>query len=496
MMQTVNTTSHNGIPSFWLDREGLCTGTLIFGVGMRDEPPKHAGITHLVEHVLLRMAQPVTVAHGGTVTTDSLQFYAVGRPEDVGGFLNAIAAAVSAFEAVSDEVIALEKTVLEAEDPHKFSTVSAGLLTYRYGPSGVGAAHFGAPATAGLTKAETTEWACRWLTAGNAALTFTGPLPSALDIRLPPGKPVIHHQGPPLIAAPALIRSRKQGVALSLLVPSHDADLLCEALRYELLTRLRHAAGIIYSVENFTTAIDNDQSQLDLILDPVRQNSIPALREGVNTLRGIVDAGFSEDAVQSARHALTAELGWDDYVPQDYLDQLAIDALLGRCSRDRQELLDGATDISSAELTKVLRTSIGSLIVAFDKSVKLSKAEAGSVGLAIDRYEIWQRTNDENDHQWAVEGDAEHPTWRHKSTHMTLTLTPTRLLAHASGKAKTIFLADVAVVGDRSCGCISLMDRRGRSCDLNMDEWKAGKKLRRQLLEAFPPEITRSFPEE
>lgn len=496
MMQRINTSSHNGITSFWLDREGLCTGTLIFGVGMRDEPPTIAGITHLVEHVLLRMAQPATVVHSGTVTTDSLQFYALGRPEDVAGFLNAIAAAVSTFEAVTDEVIALEKSVLEAEAPHEFSTVSAGLLTYRYGPSGVGAAHFGAPATAGLTKAETTEWACRWLTAANAALTFTGPLPSSLDIRLPSGKPVSHHQDPPLITAPTLIRSRKQGVALSLLVPSHDADLLCEALRYELLTRLRHTAGIIYSVENVTTAIDTDQSQLDLILDPARQNSIPALREGVNTLRGIVDAGFNEDAVQSARHALTAELGWDDFVPQDYLDQLAINALLGRRSRDRQELLDQATAISSAELTKILTTSIGSLIVAFDKSVKLSKAEAGSLGLAMDRYEVWQRNNSSKNHQSAAEGDAEHPTWRHKSTHTTLTLTPTHLMTRTSGKTKTIFLADVVVVGNRSCGCISLMDQRGRSCDLNMDEWKAGKKLRRQLLEAFPPEIIRSFPEE
>jgi hypothetical protein len=76
MMQSVNMTSHRGISSYWLDREGLCTGTLIFGVGMRNEPPTLAGVTHLVEHLLLRMVQPVTVPHGGTVTTDSLQFYA------------------------------------------------------------------------------------------------------------------------------------------------------------------------------------------------------------------------------------------------------------------------------------------------------------------------------------------------------------------------------------------------------------------------------------
>ncbi|MFE5839321.1 insulinase family protein [Arthrobacter sp. NPDC056493] len=496
MMQTVHTTSHNRITSFWLDRDGLCTGTLIFGVGMRDEPPTLAGITHLLEHVLLRLVQPVTILHGGTVTTDSLQFYAVGKPDDVAGFLNAIAAAVSTFRELTDEVTALEKSVLEAEDPHKFSNVSSGLLTYRYGTSGVGAAQFGAPATTGLTKAELIEWACRWLVAGNTALTFTGPVPSALDIRLPAGGAVSHHQDPPLITTPTVIKSRKQGVALSLLAPSQDADLLCEALRYELLARLRHEAGIIYSVENFTTAINNDQSQLDLILDPVRQNTVPAFKESINTLRGIVDAGFSEDAVQSARHALTAELGWDDYVPQDYLDQLAINALLGRSTRDRQELLDRAPAITSAELTTILRTSIGSLIVAVDKSVKLFKADAGSLGLAMDRYEIWQRTKEAKNRQSPVEGQHGNTTWRHKSSPTTLVLTSTHLISQNSGKTKTISLADLTVVEDRSCGCISLIDQRGRSSDLNMDEWKAGKKLRKQLIDAFPPEIIRPFPEE
>src|SRR5688572_816744 len=124
MMQSVNMTSYKGISSYWLDREGLCTGTLIFGVGMRNELPTLAGITHLVEHLLLRMVQPVTVPHGGTVNTDSLQFYASGRPEDVAGFLNAIAAAAATLEAVTEEDLTLEKSVLEAEDPHKFSTVS------------------------------------------------------------------------------------------------------------------------------------------------------------------------------------------------------------------------------------------------------------------------------------------------------------------------------------------------------------------------------------
>ncbi|MFP3463538.1 hypothetical protein R5O87_22090 [Arthrobacter globiformis] len=496
MMQSVKLTSHKGISSYWLDRKGLCTGTLIFGVGMRNEPPTLAGITHLLEHLLLRMVQPVTVPHGGMVNADSLQFYASGQPEDVAGFLNEIAAAASTLEALTEEDLALEKAVLEAEDSHKFRTVSAGLLTYRYGTNGVGAAHFGAPATASLTTAETSEWAGRWLTSGNAALTFTGPLPVSLDLCLPPAKPVKRAQDSPLIKAPTLIMSRKQGIALSLLVPSHDARFLGEALQYELLVRLRHSRGLIYSVENFTTPIDAHQSQLDFILDPLRANIVLVLREVLEALHGIAEAGFSENAVQSTRHALLSELGWDDFVPQDYLDQLAIDALLNRTTADRQELLDRAAAMSSAELTKILKGSMASLIVALDKSVKLSKKVGEKLALTIDGYEIWQRHHDPENHHGAEERDAEYPTWRHKSSDATLSLTPTRLLWRDSGKTKVISLADVVVVGHRSCGCISLMDRRGRSSELSVDDWKASKKLRRKLLGAFPPENIRSFPED
>ena len=139
---------------------------------------------------------------------------------------------------------------------------------------------------------------------------------------------------------------------------------------------------------------------------------------------------------------------------------------------------------------------MASLIVALDKSVKLPNTVAEKLGLTIDRYEIWQRHHDPENHHRAEERDAEHPTWRHKSSPDTLTLTPTRLIWRDSGKTKAIPLADVAVVGDRSCGCISLMDTRGRSSELNMDDWKANKKLRRKLLEAFPPEIIRPFPED
>lgn len=164
MRQMVTMSSHKGIPSYSVDRGGIFTGSLLFGVGFRNEPVTLAGITHLVEHAVLRMVQPVTLWHGGAVQMDSVEFYACGDADAVAGYLNAIAGAVSGFTAVGEEELALEKSIMEAENPQGFSTVSSGLLTCRFGTNGQGAGHFGSPTITGISRAEAIEWAQRWLT--------------------------------------------------------------------------------------------------------------------------------------------------------------------------------------------------------------------------------------------------------------------------------------------------------------------------------------------
>lgn len=495
MRQMVTTSSHNGIPSYSVDRGGICTGSLVFGVGFRNEPATLAGISHLVEHAVLRMVQPVTFWHGGTVQMDSVEFYASGDANAVAGYLNAIAAAVSGFTAVSEEDLALEKSVIEAENPQGFNAVSSGLLTYRFGANGLGAGHFGSPTITGLSRVEVIEWAGRWFTAENAAVTFTGPVPDSLDIRLPQGAPVPRHQPGAVITTPTLIRSQKSGVALSLMVPSRNSMFLGEALRYELLARLRHARGLIYSVVILTTAIYDDCCQLDLILDPLAANTAAALQASVAAVRDVAADGFTDEAVQAAHSALNALFTWDDTVASDYLIQVAVNGLLGRATPTRQALIDAAASITGPELTVTLTASLESLIVALDKDTKVRKADAAAMELTLDPYDIWQRHNGTGDLKPQESHDG-HQRWRSKTSKAALALTETHLLKLESGKTRSIKLTDVVLVGDRSCGCICLMDRRGRSTEVHTDDWKDSKKLRRKLLRVFPTDIVREFPEE
>lgn len=166
------------------------------------------------------MVHPMTLWHGGRVDTDVVEFHATGDGADAAYFLNAIAAAIVSFPAISEQDLKIEKLIVEAENPAAFGRVSSGLPTYRFGMSGPGAGHFGAPSTSGLSRAEVIDWARRWLTAENAAVTFNGVLPDSLDIRLSQGGRIVREHHEPLTMAPTVIRSAKDGVALSLIVPT------------------------------------------------------------------------------------------------------------------------------------------------------------------------------------------------------------------------------------------------------------------------------------
>ncbi|APX03971.1 hypothetical protein BWQ92_21600 [Arthrobacter sp. QXT-31] len=491
----MTTSSHNGIPTHSVDTGGVSTGTLVFGVGFRNEPVTLAGITHLVEHAILRMVQPVTMSHGGAVQMDSVEFYASGDPDDVAEYLNAIAAAVSGFSAVTEEDLALEKSIIAAEDPRGFTAISSGLLTNRFGTNGLGAGHLGSPTITSLSRDEAIKWARQWFTAENAAITFTGPVPDSLNICLPAGNSVTRHHSAPVITTPTLIRSQKEGIALSLLVPLRNSTFLGEALRYELLTRLRHTSGLIYSVVIFTTEIDNQCCQLDLVLDPLEANITKALHASVTAVRDVAATGFRQDAMQAAIRTLQAALTWDDSHASDYVDQIAVNGLLGRTTPTRQTVLDRAMAITSPELTATLAAGLASLIVAVDKSTKIRHADASALGLTLDPYDIWQRHNNNGDPKPQSSPDGQ-SRWLNKTSKAALELTETHLLKLESGKTKSIKLADIVLAGDRSCGCVSLLDRRGRSTEIHTDDWKKSKKLRRKLLGVFPTEIVRKFPEE
>jgi hypothetical protein len=453
-----------------------------------------AGVTHLVEHVVLRLAQPLPEIHGGFVNEDSITFFASGTEETIARFLNKVALSISGIAAVTDDDIRLEKQIVQAEDPRAFHHASSGLLSYRFGFRGIGVAAFGTPTMHSLSRTEIIEWAQRWLTTENGALSFTGGVPSDLDVALPSGSRSSRAPLPSAETTPRLVESSKAGVALSILVPVELVDLLGAGLSHELFARLRHSRGLIYSVKLLTTRIDSGSSQLDLVLDPIERNVEAALHASVDAIRDVAERGFSAEAVDSARATVTTDVSFDRAGGSVYLDSFTIDGLRGRVTPTHSELLNTAASLTPEKLTDVLVASLPTLIVAVQDDAEVSKKVIRALALPVDRHSIWRRHKGERAESEHKRMRNNQKPWRARSSKNRIWLTGSHLLGRNGGKLSSILLSDIVVVGDRECGCVCLVDRFGRSTDLDMSDWARGKELRRRLLEAFPPEIVRVFP--
>ncbi|MGG7463126.1 hypothetical protein [Plantibacter sp. YIM 135347] len=515
------TTAHNGIPMYSIDHPGVCAMSLVFGVGSRDEVPTQAGITHLVEHVLLRLVQPVRIAHGGVVGTNAVEFFAAGPAADVAAFVNAIAREIRSVSSLDAAELKREKLVIEAEDVGGYANPRPGLLTYRFGADGLGRA-YGAPTTGALTLEETVAWAERWLLAGNAVLTCLGAVPDELDVRLPgalgtpahapaiesPVAPVasVLPVAPGGAATPRLIASRKQGVGISLCVPAARAGMLGEALRVELLERLRHRSGLIYSVEVFPTRVDELVVQLDVVLDPLLRNVVPVTLQAVVALTDLAERGFSSDAIASARLIAMMDLDWEASAAAAHLEQLAVDHLRGWTTPDRAKVRELTDSVSPDDLTAVFAAALPSLIVAFDDDVDFTRTERAQLGLPIDPFALWNAVGvstrrpprSKRAGTGARGRTGARRGWRSRSGDAVLWLTGGRVLRRRAGSTTSFRLRDVVLLGVRPCGCLVVVDRWGRTDDIATEEWKHGTSLRKALIAALGEvlsfDVVRAFP--
>jgi hypothetical protein len=141
-------------------------------------------VTHLVEHLAMGALPKSHLRCNAVTDVDTTTFFATGRPEAVGAFLEGVCRALSD---LPTERMATEVGVLQAEScgpPH--STMGA-LWAARFGLTGPGLAVADGPGPKYLTEETVRAHARRWFVRGNAALWCSGPLPAGLRLPLPAG---------------------------------------------------------------------------------------------------------------------------------------------------------------------------------------------------------------------------------------------------------------------------------------------------------------------
>jgi hypothetical protein len=292
------------------------------------------------------------------------------------------------------------------------------------------------------------------------------------------------------LTTPALVASAKGGVAVSLLVPRDDVDLLQIALQHELFMSLRHRRGLIYDVGTFTTPVDGDLSELVFVIDPAHKHVDTAVRVVAQTFTQIAAAGFSEAAVDGARIHGGAR-AHRTFVGLDYLDRLAADGLHGWPTRSPEQMDEDASGVTSKSLTSVFIGSAASAIIAYNENTTLSKKTLQRVALRVTRLTPWQPVEDDFLPSDVRTTDS---TWHSRDGKNTLLVTDKAVFNTEAAHTRRILFADIVLAGDRPCGCLALVDCRGQSIEFQADNWKRLKSLKRHLLEILDPALVRTFP--
>jgi hypothetical protein len=354
------------LPAYSADIRSTFTGTLIFGVGLRDETVRTAGTAHLLEHLVMSRVGKVTIAHNATTADDTISFYAQGPPERVADFLSRVAIAVSTIHEVTEEDVAEQRRIIAAELGDESERHGRGPLLDRFGAQSIGLLDVGAPANRSLTREDALAFADTWLHRGNAALTFTGDIPDGLSVRLPAAHPLPERTVPAVIRHGAWVTNGTIPAAVSLVLQAGSqanlivaTALISRALEEELRTR-RH---LVYSVESFAAAMRAGERFVCCALDPRPEDAVAAASEALTTIRRMAEAGPTDDQLREELDQWT-QAAEEPAVQCDYLDGLATSILRGR--RDPADLAPPDPDEVTAEsLRDTVSRALPSLFVTF-----------------------------------------------------------------------------------------------------------------------------------
>ena len=246
-------------------REGpSVTGGIVPRVGTADETAAIAGITHLVEHLVLSRVYTGSVHENGEVRATATLLHATGAPEAVVAFLNGVCAAL---RDLPTDRLELEKQIILTEATRRGSP--SPLLMTRHGVQGHGLAGIRELGMHTAGPDEVRAWSNAWFTRGNAVAFLTMPsVPDGLDLTLPAGPrrpdPVPYEI---LASAPAYVEGPDEIVVEGITERSSAASVFSHLARRVLFERLRGQEGVSYTVDSSYRPRDATSATVALFAD-------------------------------------------------------------------------------------------------------------------------------------------------------------------------------------------------------------------------------------
>ena len=281
----------DGVPVFWRQGPEPLSATLLFRVGRRDETFVGGGITHLVEHLVMRDFGRTHLDCNASVDLGTTAFTATGRHEAVKGFLESVC---QSLRDLPVEGLEVEKSVLKREGGSAAHPLECAALLARFGGRDLGLAGLVEPALDALTGDDVRRWAGKYFVTENAALALTGPPPPGLSLDLPSG--TRNHRKPPAqrpIPLPGWTNG-PPGAAVAFLGRYSAALKAGTGLALDRITdELRHGRGEAYDVDYYVTGVDPDAelTHVTFVADPEDKRAGSVANQIVDILDKIAEDG-------------------------------------------------------------------------------------------------------------------------------------------------------------------------------------------------------------
>ncbi|WP_432512218.1 hypothetical protein [Kineococcus sp. SYSU DK001] len=278
LLDEIPATEVDGVPVLWAAGPEPLSAALVFRVGRADESFVDGGVTHLVEHLVMRGVGRVPIEANAHVSAHTTTFEATGSARHVVDFLARVCRQLERLDTTALEV---ERGVLTAEAERSGGGPAAEAASLRYGCRGAALTAYRDLGVAHLGAAAVEAWAARWFTRGNAVLALTGPVPDGLRLPLPPGeRAAVAPLAPRALQLPAW-DSAAGGTAVSLRLRTGDGTDLAIA---RMLARagedaVRHERGLAYDVGTDGLRVDLTTSEVALHADndPERAAAVAGL---------------------------------------------------------------------------------------------------------------------------------------------------------------------------------------------------------------------------
>lgn len=364
----------DGVPVFHHDVAVPFSAGLVFGVGRRDESFTRGGITHLVEHLVMRAIGRTSLECNASVDMDVTEFTATGRPERVAEFLLRVCEVVS--DLPTDQ-LRIEADVLRAEGSLVTHPFAAAMCAEIFGGNGIGLAGHAEPALRSLTADDVRGWAGRYFTRATAALWIAGPVPAGLSLPLQGGDRIERTAQRVLpLRTPALTKVPGEGfVGLAAQVPRTPAlNATCRILRDRVEDQLRHHRGLSYAVDFDQIQVDRGHRLAVVVADVRDGQEAVAARTLWNTLRGLAEDGATEAELAHERTGLAEYLDGPGSIA-DEVRAAACAYVTGIPAISRSDLRSEGETIAAANVRAVAESLRAGAVLGVPEEIDLSLAD-------------------------------------------------------------------------------------------------------------------------